>query len=83
MPTARNARGIDVVAYSRDGNRYLGLQVKSLSKRAPVPLGTYLLRGPGWRDSRPPLYTPLSVSRSFSKSYPLLCRFERSFVESA
>lgn len=40
MPTARNARGIDIVAYSRDGKRYLGMQVKSLSKRAPVPLGT-------------------------------------------
>jgi hypothetical protein len=42
MPTARNARGIDVVAYSRDGKRYLGIQVKSLSKRAPVPLGASL-----------------------------------------
>lgn len=42
MPTARNARGIDVVAYSRDGKRYLGIQVKSLSKRSPVPLGTSL-----------------------------------------
>ena len=42
MPTARNARGIDVVAYSRDGKRYIGIQVKSLSKRVPVPLGTSL-----------------------------------------
>ncbi len=50
MPTARNARGIDVVAYSRDGERYLGIQVKSLSKRAPVPLGTSLdnLMGDFW-----------------------------------
>ncbi len=50
MPTARNARGIDVVAYSRDGKRYLGIQVKSLSKRAPVPLGTSLdnLMGDFW-----------------------------------
>jgi len=50
MPTARNARGIDVVAYSRDGDRYLGIQVKSLSKRAPVPLGTSLdnLMGNFW-----------------------------------
>jgi len=39
MPTSRNARGIDLVAYSRDGKRYLGIQVKSLSKRTPVPLG--------------------------------------------
>jgi hypothetical protein len=50
MSTARNARGIDLVAYSRDGTRFLGLQVKSLSKRAPVPLGTSLggLMGDFW-----------------------------------
>ena len=50
MPTARNARGIDVVAYSRDGKRYIGIQVKSLSKRVPVPLGTSLdnLMGDFW-----------------------------------
>jgi len=50
MPTARNARGIDIVAYSRDGKRYLGIQVKSLSKRAPVPLGESIenLMGDFW-----------------------------------
>lgn len=42
MPTARNARGIDIVAYNRDGSRFIGVQVKSLSKRFPVPLGTSL-----------------------------------------
>ena len=42
MPTARNARGIDIVAYSRDGKRFIGVQVKALSKRNPVPLGTSL-----------------------------------------
>ncbi len=42
MPTARNARGIDIVVYSRDSKRYRGIQVKSLSKRAPVPLGKSL-----------------------------------------
>jgi hypothetical protein len=39
MPTARNARGIDIVAYSTNGSRFLGLQVKALSKCAAVPLG--------------------------------------------
>jgi len=39
MPTARNARGIDIVAYNRDGSRFIGIQVKALSKRDPVPLG--------------------------------------------
>jgi len=42
MPTARNAKGIDLIAYSLDGPSYVGLQIKSLSKRSPVPLGTSL-----------------------------------------
>jgi hypothetical protein len=42
MPTARNARGIDIVAYSRDASRFVGVQVKALSKRTPVPLGLSL-----------------------------------------
>src|SRR5215212_7981774 len=42
MPTARNARGIDIVTYSADAKRKMTIQVKSLSKRAPVPLGTTL-----------------------------------------
>jgi hypothetical protein len=42
MPTARNARGVDIVAYSGDATRYVGIQVKSLSKRNPVPLGNSL-----------------------------------------
>ena len=42
MPTARNARGIDVVAYNGDASAYLGIQVKSLSKRSAVPVGTSL-----------------------------------------
>lgn len=44
MPTARNARGVDIVAYSRDASRFIAVQVKALSKRAPVPLGTDLDR---------------------------------------
>lgn len=42
MPTARNARGVDIIAYSRDASRFVGVQVKALSKRAPVPLGQTL-----------------------------------------
>ena len=42
MPTARNARGIDVVAYDANGKDFIGVQVKALSKRNPVPLGTSL-----------------------------------------
>lgn len=42
MSTARNARGVDIIAYSRDASRFIGIQVKALSKRNPVPLGTSL-----------------------------------------
>jgi hypothetical protein len=42
MPTTRNARGIDIVAYSADAVQFLGFQVKSLSRRSPVPLGATL-----------------------------------------
>lgn len=42
MPTSRNARGIDVVCFSLDGDRMITVQVKSLSKRNTVPLGNNL-----------------------------------------
>lgn len=42
MPTARNARGVDIIAYSADASRFIGIQVKALSKRNPVPLGPSL-----------------------------------------
>lgn len=39
MPTARNARGVDILIYSQDALRTHSVQVKALSKKAPVPLG--------------------------------------------
>ena len=42
MPTARNARGVDIIAYNSDASRFVGIQVKALSKRNPVPLGVTL-----------------------------------------
>ena len=39
LPTSRNAKGIDIIAYSQDGNRTKSIQVKSLSARNPVPFG--------------------------------------------
>ena len=42
MPTARNARGIDIVAYDKSAQKFLGIQVKALSKRHAVPLGKSL-----------------------------------------
>jgi hypothetical protein len=44
MPTSRNARGVDVIAYNHDCSEMISIQVKSLSKRNPVPLGTSLGR---------------------------------------
>jgi hypothetical protein len=42
MTTARNARGVDIIAYNRDCSRFVGVHVKALSKRDPVPLGKTL-----------------------------------------
>lgn len=42
MPTARNAKGIDIIIYTPDGKRFLGIQVKNLSKRNPIPVGSSL-----------------------------------------
>ena len=42
MPTARNARGVDIVAYNSEASNFVGIQVKALSKRNPVPLGSTL-----------------------------------------
>ena len=42
MPTARNARGVDIIAYNEDSSDFLGIQVKTLSRRSPVPLGPSL-----------------------------------------
>jgi hypothetical protein len=44
MPTSRNARGVDVIAYNYDCTQMISIQVKSLSKRNPVPLGNCLDR---------------------------------------
>lgn len=42
MPTARNARGIDIIAYNENGTKFIGVQVKTVSKRDPIGLGTNL-----------------------------------------
>jgi len=42
LPTSRNARGIDIIIYSQNAKRAHTIQVKALSKRDPVPLGSNL-----------------------------------------
>lgn len=50
MPTSRNAQGVDIIAYNQDGTRFIGVQVKTLTKRNPVPLGKNIdrLMGDFW-----------------------------------
>lgn len=38
MPTARNAKGVDIVGYDAQGRSFT-VQVKTLTKRNPVPFG--------------------------------------------
>ena len=38
MPTSRNAKGIDIVAYKE--GKFIGLQVKTLSTRNAIPIGS-------------------------------------------
>jgi hypothetical protein len=42
MPTSRNARGVDIIAYNSDCSKTISIQVKTLSKKNPVPLGNSL-----------------------------------------
>src|SRR5437879_4158275 len=42
MPTSRNARGVDIIAYSQDGSCKLTFQVKALSKPTNAGLGKNL-----------------------------------------
>lgn len=50
MPTSRNARGVDIIAYNHDATRLVSIQVKTLSARAAVPLGASVdrLMGDYW-----------------------------------
>ncbi|MDD9821237.1 MAG: hypothetical protein OXR07_10240 [Nitrospira sp.] len=42
LPTSRNARGVDVIIYSQDAQIMHTIQVKTLSRRNAVPLGSNL-----------------------------------------
>jgi len=39
LPTSRNTRGLDLVAYDSTLQNFVGIQVKTLTRRSPVPLG--------------------------------------------
>jgi hypothetical protein len=42
MPTSRNTKGIDIIIFSQNASQKISIQVKTLSQRNPVPLGTRL-----------------------------------------
>ena len=42
MPTSRNAKGVDIIIYNQDCSKTFTIQVKTLSKKSPVPLGSKL-----------------------------------------
>lgn len=42
LPTSRNAKGVDVLIFSQNASRKISIQIKTLSKKNPVPLGTNL-----------------------------------------
>jgi len=42
LPTSRNTKGIDIIIFSEKGKREHTIQVKSLSKKDPAPLGNNL-----------------------------------------
>ncbi len=50
MPTSRNARGVDIIAYDNNAEKFVAIQVKTLSNRSPVPLGQSLekIMGDWW-----------------------------------
>ena len=40
LPTSRNAKGVDIVIYNEDASKMYSVQVKALSKRSAVGMGT-------------------------------------------
>ena len=80
MPTARNAKGIDLIAYSLEGPSYVGVQVKSLSRRSPVPLGTSLDRimGDYWVIAYKVVDSPVAFVMKPAEVRQLAHRGERS-----
>ncbi len=42
MPTARNAKGVDIIAYNSDTTKMISIQVKTLSAKTSVLLGSTL-----------------------------------------
>jgi hypothetical protein len=39
LPTSRNAKGVDLVIYSQDAQKMHTIQIKTLSRKNPVPFG--------------------------------------------
>lgn len=52
IPTARNAKGIDLIVYNEDATRMVGVQTKCLSGKTALPMGYHTtfdhLMGDAW-----------------------------------
>jgi len=42
LPTSRNTRGVDLIIYNQKGDKKFTIQIKTLSREAPIPLGKNL-----------------------------------------
>jgi len=40
LPTSRNAKGVDAIIYHQNGTKTHTVQIKALTKKAPVPFGS-------------------------------------------
>ena len=63
MPTARNARGIDIVAYTGSGKGFIGIQVKTLSGRLAASIMSSSLSASAVRCLNTCSHTPLLLQR--------------------
>src|SRR5438105_321454 len=68
MPTARNAKGVDIVGYNDEGKSFT-VQVKALTKRNPVPFGKSM-------DQLPADYYVIVVHPDGEPIYHVLTRRE-------
>jgi len=70
LPTSRNAKGVDLLIYSQDAERKWTIQIKALSKKAPVPFG-----------SKPQLYADfLVICRNVFEKEPEVFIFDPKSV---
>ena len=78
-PTARNARCIDIIAYNANASHFIGVQVETLSKRNPVPIGSKLdnIMGDFWVIVTNAVQEPLAFVMAPSEVKEMVHRGEK------